>query len=240
MGSELGILAATAATIGFVHTVTGPDHYLPFIVIGKARNWSLGRTLGVTTLCGIGHVLGSVVLGLVGIGLGVAVGQLNFIEGVRGDIAAWLLISFGLIYSVWGLRKAMRDKPHTHVHQHSDGSAHTHHHSHHHEHSHVHDDEGSGTRGNLTPWALFIIFVLGPCEPLIPILMYPAATSSFWGLLLVAGIFAVVTIATMLLMVFLAQRGIRLIPMQRIERYTHAIAGVAILGSGLAIRFLGL
>jgi len=239
MGSELGILAATAATIGFVHTVTGPDHYLPFIVIGKARNWSLGRTLGVTTLCGIGHVLGSVVLGLVGIGLGVAVGQLNIIEGLRGDIAAWLLISFGLIYAVWGLRKAMRDKPHTHVHQHSDGSAHTHHHSHHHEHSHVHD-EGSGSSRNLTPWALFIIFVLGPCEPLIPILMYPAATSSFWGLLLVAGIFAVVTIATMLLMVFLAQRGIRLIPMQRIERYTHAIAGVAILGSGLAIRFLGL
>ena len=240
MGSELGILAATAATIGFVHTLTGPDHYLPFIVIGKARNWSLGRTLGVTTLCGIGHVLGSVVLGLVGIGLGVAVGQLDFIEGVRGDIAAWLLISFGLIYTVWGLRKAARDKPHTHVHRHSNGSAHTHHHSHHHEHSHVHDDKEAGTRRSLTPWALFIIFVLGPCEPLIPILMYPAATSSFWGLLLVAGIFAVVTIATMVMMVILAQRGIRLIPMQRIERYTHAIAGVAILGSGLAIRFLGL
>ncbi len=240
MGSELGILAATAATIGFVHTLTGPDHYLPFIVIAKARNWSLGRTLGVTTLCGIGHVLGSVVLGTVGIGLGMAVGRLDIIEGVRGDIAAWLLISFGLIYAVWGLRKAMRDKPHTHAHQHSNGSAHTHHHSHHHEHSHVHDDNGAGTRRNLTPWALFIIFVLGPCEPLIPILMYPAATSSFWGLVLVTSIFAVVTIGTMLMMVYLAQRGIRLIPMQRIERYTHAIAGVAILSSGLAIRFLGL
>jgi len=239
MGSELGILAATAATIGFVHTVTGPDHYLPFIVIGRARNWSLARTLGVTTLCGIGHVLGSVVLGLIGIGLGVAVGQLDIIEGVRGDIAAWLLISFGLVYAVWGLRKALRDKPHTHVHRHSDGSSHSHHHSHHHEHSHVHD-EGSGSRRNLTPWALFIIFVLGPCEPLIPILMYPAATSSFGGLLLVAGIFSVVTITTMLMMVFLAQRGIRLIPMQRIERYAHVIAGVTILGSGLAIRFLGL
>jgi len=239
MGSELGILAAAAATIGFVHTVTGPDHYLPFIVIARARNWSLSRTLGVTALCGIGHVLGSVALGLVGIGLGMAVGQLNIIEGMRGDIAAWLLISFGLIYAVWGLRKAMRDKPHTHVHQHADGMAHSHHHSHHHEHSHVHDQD-SGSRRNLTPWALFIIFVLGPCEPLIPILMYPAATSSFAGLLLVTTIFAVVTISTMLLMVFLAQRGIRLIPMQRIQRYTHAIAGTAILGSGLAIRFLGL
>ena len=38
----------------------------------------------------------------------------------------------------------------------------------------------------------------------------------------------------------LAQRGIQLIPMRRIERYTHVIAGVAILGSGLAIRLLGL
>ena len=239
MGSELGILVAAAATIGFVHTVTGPDHYLPFIVIGRARNWSLGRTLGITALCGIGHVLGSVVLGLVGIGLGLAVGQLNIIEGVRGDIAAWFLVSFGLIYTVWGLRKAMRDKTHSHAHLHSDGTTHNHHHSHHHEHSHVHAED-TGARRSLTPWALFIIFVLGPCEPLIPILMYPAATSSFAGLLLVTIIFAVVTIATMLLMVSLAQRGLRLIPMQRLERYTHAIAGAAILGSGLAIRFLGL
>jgi nickel/cobalt exporter len=239
MGSELGVLAATAATIGFVHTVTGPDHYLPFIVLGRARKWSLGRTFVITALCGFGHVLGSVVLGMVGIGLGLAVGQLNIIEGMRGDIAAWLLISFGLIYAVWGLRKGLRDRPHAHVHDHSDGTAHDHHHSHHHEHSHVHDQK-SGSGHNLTPWALFVIFVLGPCEPLIPILMYPAATSSFSGLVLITAIFSVVTIATMLLMVYLAQRGIQMIPMQRIERYTHAIAGAAILSSGLAIRFLGL
>jgi nickel/cobalt exporter len=239
MGSELGILAATAATIGFVHTLTGPDHYLPFIVLGKARNWSLGRTLTVTALCGIGHVLSSVVLGLVGIGLGLAVGRLNIIEGLRGDIAAWLLISFGLIYGAWGLRQAWRDRPHTHVHRHSDGTDHTHHHSHRHEHSHVHD-QVDGSRRSLTPWALFIIFVLGPCEPLIPILMYPAATSSFGGLVLVTVIFAAVTLATMLLLVTLAQRGIQLVPLQRIERYTHALAGAAILSSGLAIRFLGL
>jgi hypothetical protein len=56
----------------------------------------------------------------------------------------------------------------------------------------------------------------------------------------VSGIFAATTIGTMVLLVFLAQRGIRLLPVQRMERYTHALAGVAILGSGLAIRFLGL
>ncbi len=37
MDDELILLAGTAAIVGFLHTITGPDHYLPFIVMGKAR-----------------------------------------------------------------------------------------------------------------------------------------------------------------------------------------------------------
>ena len=236
MTSELTILAATAASIGFVHTVTGPDHYLPFIVIGRARKWKLRRTLLTTAVCGLGHVAGSVVLGLVGIGLGVAVNHLEIIEGVRGEVAAWLLISFGLLYSVWGLRQALRNRPHTHSHFHSDGTTHEHDHTHHDEHTHVHGEKNS----SITPWALFVIFVLGPCEPLIPILMYPAARANIGGLILVTVIFSVVTIATMVGMVFLAERGVALLPMKKMERYAHLMAGLAIFSSGLAIRFLGL
>jgi len=237
MSPEIQILAVTAATLGFVHTITGPDHYLPFIVIGRARNWRLGRTLTVTALCGLGHVLSSVVLGLIGVALGVAVGRLELIEGMRGDLAAWALISFGLIYAVWGLRRAHLNKPHTHRHVHADGSAHTHHHHHQDEHGHVHEEK-SGSK--VTPWALFIIFVLGPCEPLIPILMYPAANHSVAGMVWVATIFSVVTIGTMLGMVLLAERGIRLVNTKPLERYVHALAGGTICASGLAIKFLGL
>jgi nickel/cobalt exporter len=32
MNSEILILAGTAATLGFVHTLIGPDHYFPFIL----------------------------------------------------------------------------------------------------------------------------------------------------------------------------------------------------------------
>lgn len=236
MTTDLSILAGTAASIGLVHTLTGPDHYLPFIAIGKARNWKLGRTLWITALCGLGHVLSSVVLGMLGIGLGLAVGKLELIEGMRGDLAAWLLISFGLIYAAWGVRQAIRNRPHTHRHVHADGTVHDHQHQHQSEHSHVHDQKKSG----ITPWALFVIFVLGPCEPLIPILMYPAARASVGGLILVTAIFCVVTIATMLVMVLMAYRGMALLPMKKLERYAHAIAGTAIFCSGLAIRFLGL
>ncbi len=236
MTSELSILAATAASIGFVHTVTGPDHYLPFIVIGRARRWKLRKTLFTAAICGVGHVLSSVVLGLVGIALGVAVGHLEFIEGVRGNLAAWMLISFGLVYSIWGLRQAVRNKPHTHHHLHADGTTHEHEHHHHHEHSHVHEKKGR----SLTPWALFVIFVLGPCEPLIPLLMYPAARANTGGLVLVTAIFGVVTISTMVAMVYLAERGMAFLPLKKMERFAHVLAGVAILSSGLAIQFLGL
>ena len=73
MSTEFNILMISAASLGFLHTLLGPDHYLPFIVMGKARRWSIWKTGGITIACGIGHIGSSVLLGLVGIALGIAV-----------------------------------------------------------------------------------------------------------------------------------------------------------------------
>lgn len=236
MTDEMNILLITAASIGFIHTITGPDHYLPFIVLSRARHWSVARTSVITVLCGLAHVLSSVVLGFVGIGLGVAVSELEGVESSRGDIAGWALVAFGLVYMIWGIRQAYRNRPHTHWHDHGTGVVHEHVHTHHESHSHVHQTESR----TLTPWVLFIIFILGPCEPLIPILMYPAAQSSMSGLIMVTSVFGVVTIATMVATVIIATKGIEIFPTARLERYTHALAGGALLLCGVAIQFLGL
>jgi hypothetical protein len=42
MAIELKALILTAASIGFFHTLLGPDHYLPFIMMSWARKWSKG------------------------------------------------------------------------------------------------------------------------------------------------------------------------------------------------------
>ena len=55
--SEFWILITATASIALVHTITGPDHYLPFIVLAKAKNWSLPKTIIMTLICGVGHVL---------------------------------------------------------------------------------------------------------------------------------------------------------------------------------------
>ena len=235
---EIIVLCWTAASIGFVHTALGPDHYLPFVMMAKVRNWSMTKTSWITILCGSGHVLSSVVLGLVGVFLGAELMKLEFLEAYRGNLAAWLLIGFGLAYGIWGLHRAIKNKSHSHVHAHIGGVVHTHPHTHSSDHAHVHDHKS--TAKDLTPWILFTVFVLGPCEPLIPLLMYPAAKSSMGGMFLVTGIFAVTTLVTMLGIVLLASWGIGFAKLGKLERYTHAIAGGTICFSGLAIMFLGL
>ena len=234
MSKEIIILCTTAASIGFIHTIFGPDHYLPFIVMSKARGWTPLKTAFITFLCGIGHIMSSVVLGLIGIAFGVAVMKLEVFEAFRGNLAAWALIGFGFAYFIWGVRSAIRNKPHSHFHDHDETKDHVHEHSHTGKHSHVHEGK------NITPWILFTIFVLGPCEPLIPILMYPAAKSSIIGLVMVTAAFGIVTIATMLGVVMVSAWGISFIPFKRLERYAHALAGATICLSGLAIQFLGL
>jgi sulfite exporter TauE/SafE len=237
MSSELSLLTATAAWIAFFHTVVGPDHYLPFIVMSQSGRWSMAKTTWITLLCGVGHVLSSVVLGVVGVGLGIAVAKLDAIESVRGDLAAWALTAFGLVYFVWGVRRAYRNRPHSHGHAHLDGHAHEHEHVHTRVHTHAHAAEGGR---NMTPWVLFTIFVFGPCEPLIPLVMYPAARHSPAGVALVTAVFGAITIATMLSFVLAAAYSGRAIPLGKLERYSHALAGAAIFLCGVSIQCLGL
>ena len=236
MNTDVAILCWTAATVGLVHTLLGPDHYLPFIVMNRARKWSAAKTAWITFACGLGHVLSSVVLGLIGIAFGIAVMKLEAFEAFRGNLAAWGLIGFGFAYMGWGIQRGIRNRPHTHLHLKDRGApAHSHHHDG--EHKHPHEP---AKKANITPWVLFVIFVLGPCEPLIPLLMYPAAQHSLFGTVLVATVFSAVTIGTMLCIVMAASWGISFAKLGKLERWTHALAGGAICFSGLAIQFLGL
>jgi len=236
MTSDIIVLAGTAATIGLVHTVFGPDHYLPFIVLSKARKWGVGKTSLITFLCGLGHILSSVILGFAGIAIGAAIFSIEAIESFRGEIAAWFLIAFGFTYFIWGIHRALRSRQHEHDHVHQNGEVHSHSHSHIIDHAHVH----AGKSGSITPWVLFIIFIFGPCEPLIPLIMYPAAAHNMMSVALVATIFGVTTIATMLAIVLASYYGLSRLQIPKLERYSHALAGMAILVCGVAVKFLGL
>lgn len=228
--SEGSILIATAASIALLHTLIGPDHYIPFVAMAKARQWSLARTLRITLICGAGHVLSSMLLGVIGIALGSQLTSLVAIEGARGNWAAWALVAFGLLYLCWGLSRT------TSKHRHRHGGIE---HSHPHNRQHL-DRSRHSHAASITPWALFIVFVLGPCEALIPLLMYPAAQHNAGLVLLVAVTFGVVTLLTMLAAVAALVLGLNRVRLPRLDRYAHAMAGASIVICGAAINLFGL
>ncbi|MCK4431053.1 MAG: hypothetical protein KAW19_07095, partial [Candidatus Aminicenantes bacterium] len=78
------------------------------------------------------------------------------------------------------------------------------------------------------------------CEPLIPLVMYPAMKQNISGLILVTIAFGLTTILTMLTIIAVSSWGVKFLRLGRLERYAHALAGAMIFISGLSVQFLGL
>lgn len=221
---SLFALLLTAASLGFIHTVLGPDHYVPFLAIARARNWSMPKTVTITTVCGLAHVGSSVIIGLVGLRLSTELSRLKLIESMRGELTAWLIIAFGLIYLIWAVKKKVSGHQKEDLMESLSGN----------------DKQKPVNFKGLLPWTLFVVFLFGPCEPLIPLLMFPAAGISQGSIFLVAGIFGITTIATMLVMVLVPLYGFKRIKIPLLQNYGQIIAAVLILFCGLGIQFMGL
>jgi threonine/homoserine/homoserine lactone efflux protein len=232
MPAELQILIVTAITIACLHTLTGPDHYLPFIALSKARGWSFTRTLMWTIICGCGHVWSSVLLALGGSAIGWSLSKVSWLENVRGGIAGWVMLLFGLIYGIWGLIRAYKNKPHKHFDNYEDGRIYVYEHKH-------GETVQPKERYKVTPWVMFVIFLLGPCEPMIPLLYYPAAQHSWQGMLLLILVYTLCTLATMIVMVVLGYYGIAFLRTEKLERFMHALGGLTLFICGAGMIFMG-
>jgi sulfite exporter TauE/SafE len=227
--SSLSVLLSSAIGIGVAHSVIGVDHWLPFIVLGRARHWSLQQVLALTAACGFGHILTSFALGFVGIGLGAALADVQGIEQSRGHIAGWLMIAFGLTYAAWSFARGRRQQ--AHAHSHVDGMVHA-------EEECEGEAQPSKTSGAMTAGGLFLIFAMGPSEPLIPLLMVPALDFGMASAVAVGLAYGLATLATMLAAVTVGFYGLQMPSFHGIEKHAHTAAGLAIAASGLLMHLL--
>lgn len=208
-------LAGAAVSVGSLHTAA-PDHWVPFAALGRARGWSARRTAGVTLLCGFGHVTVSALLGLLGLYFGVTV--LESVGERMSALAPLLLIGFGVIYALWGLKRAFAPRLHGHSHSHYD---------------HVHDESRASV------WTLFLLFSADPCVAVVP-LMFVAAPLGLGKTIAIVLLYEAATLGTMLLLVLSARAGARLLRAPSLERFGHAAAGGVIAAIGIAVQLLGI
>lgn len=208
------VLLASAVSVAFFHSLA-PDHWLPFVALAKSSRWKIPHLAGIATLAGIGHVTSSLLIGVIGLGAGWAVHRMEGVEAFRGSVAIWLLIGFGMAYALWGLKHAQHPHPHLSV------------------------QDAVKIYAARRVWILFAVLVFGPCEPLIPLmfLAYKEGTAAVW---ITAAVFSLVTIGMIVGQSVLSYAGVRWIHVHWMERYAHALAGLVIVLTGLAVLLLGI
>lgn len=95
-------LMAVSFLLATSHSLS-PDHWFPFVMVGRARRWKVSWVLGLACLAAVGHVGTSVVIGLAGVFAK---------KGVAADVAVWLenatpflLMMFGFGYAAYAYYK---------------------------------------------------------------------------------------------------------------------------------------
>jgi hypothetical protein len=210
----MGLLIASGVSLAFFHALA-PDHWLPFVALAKGSRWSMGKLGFIATLAGVGHVVSSLLLGLIGLWAGWAVHRAEGIEAWRGSVVVWLLIGFGVAYALWGLKHAQHPHPHYTV------------------------QDAVKVYAARRIWMLIAILVFGPCEPLIP-LMFLAYKEGMPAVFIVSGVFSAATIAMIVGQSCLTYAGVRMIHFPWMERYAHALAGLVIVITAVFVMVVGI
>lgn len=219
----LTTLAATGFTVAFFHAAI-PTHWLPFVLVARARGWTQGKTLAVAAFAGLGHVALTSLLGL-------AIAWFGFqIDEHAGElfpkVAGGILLAIGLWYFWRQWRGGV-------LHHHAPGGQHQPSERCGHEAEHSHWDEelkGSELVSNRTgDWAaisgLFMMLTLSPCEGFLPV--YLSGVQYGWrGFFVLSGILAVATLAGMMLFTWLTLVGFAKLPVQKLERVEAGLLGV--------------
>ncbi|MDD3179654.1 MAG: hypothetical protein PHQ04_04805 [Opitutaceae bacterium] len=231
----LTTIAATGFTVAFFHAAI-PTHWLPFVLVSRARGWGGPKTFAVTVLAGLGHVALTTLLGL-------CVAWFGFqLDEKLGRLFPWIaggtLIAIGLYY-FWRQWRGGGVCHHALLGGHHHPSEHCGR-----EEGHSHwDDElkdsalVSNRAGDWTAiTGLLVMLTLSPCEGFLPV--YLSAVQFGWrGFVVLSLILAVATLTGMTLFAWLALLGLGKIEVKNLERYEAALLGVlfSILGGLLIV-----
>jgi ABC-type nickel/cobalt efflux system permease component RcnA len=263
MSTEVSALLVATFSVALFHTMS-PDHWLPFVMVGRSQKWSILKTESVALAAGIGHVGTSAIISLVGVFIGAELSE-RF-ASITETATGVALIVFGFAYALYMWRKgghvhltiggdrftaghahvhageypsSSQDHGHDHVHRHSrDELEPDHEHENNHG-EHVHSHNVDLPQGTKAPYTLVAIMGLTPCVALLP-LAFAAASHSTGVVLGVIALFAIATVIPILVLTFLSSAGLSFVRLSWFERYGDIITGIVIGCVGLMTMFLGL
>lgn len=202
-------IMASAATVGFVHSLA-PGHWLPVVLLAKARGWRPRTAAVAASVTASGHIVLSLLIAAVGLAIGAKLVESH--EHLIESYAGLGLALFGLGYAAYSYRR----------------------HSHCHGHTH-HGPEPKGGVQSIKDSLLFLFAVgLSPCIAVFPVF----AASLPWGIsgwLLTGLAFSLGVLAALSGAVLVVSLGAIKLDHPIFEHFGDVLTGLgmAVLGLGL-------
>jgi nickel/cobalt transporter (NicO) family protein len=224
-------LAAASATAA-LHALI-PDHWLPFVLMGRSRGWSAGKTLALASAGGLLHVVLAVGMGFLTYRLGRegAEAMAHRVGETLEALSSLGLALFGILYGAFSWRRESRH----HGGPGGRAGVGTPPPDPHHHHGHMLE---RWFGGNLSGWSLVAVIGISPCALAFPILLASAASLGISGVLLVAVGFGAVTMVTTLTITLIAFLSVRRVDFPFLNRYGDLISG-GLIGFVGALLFAG-
>ena len=207
--SVLTPILITGFTVAFFHAAI-PTHWLPFVMAGRVQQWGKGKTLLVTALAGVGHVIMTTALGLLIVWLGLTLDEK--IGAVFPWVAGGILIAFGCYYLI---RHFMG---HTHGHHHHGPNCK------HHSHASLHEFKGEMQSDVVAITSLFALLTFSPCEGFLPVYI-SGITYGWLGFSLLSAVLAGGTLLGMMVFTWLSLIGMERLKMSFLEKHESSLMG---------------
>jgi len=188
--------------ISLLHAVI-PNHWLPVLAIGKKKGWTLAETTRITFIAGMGHVVSTVIIGVL---LGIIGSELTeHIKYFTHIIGPSLLIFMGLYF----LRQHYK-----------------------HRHFHVEEEQVKRKTKNAVIFALVLAMVLSPCMEIEAYFLL-AGANGWYVFAAIAAMYAVITITGMLIWIRMAYNGLLKLNWHTWEHNAAIITGIVLIITGI-------
>ena len=197
-----------AALVGILH-MSAPDHWLTLCVLARNKKWAPKKLFGISFMAAIGHVGLSVALGLVVVIIGLVFSHL--ISYYLDTGIGLVMVGSGLVVGIMPLVRKSE--------------------------SHQHDHDEEKKFGKLTSKIGYFAILgaaLSPDPSIIPIYL-SAISAGFYFALELSLVFAVASIATLLLLVQLGTVGLAKTLAKIPEKYNDSMVGFVIMAIGIYV-----
>jgi hypothetical protein len=214
-------ILATGFVVAFLHGAL-PNHWLPFVLVGRRQGWDARKTLAITAFAGLCHAVITMLLGLIVVATGMAIG--DRLGPVLPYVAGAILMALGLYY----LARNARGGGHLHLPflgrlapaYGPDGEL-----------------ETPALSDRSAVLGLIAILALSPCEAFVPV--YLSGLRFGWaGFGALSLVLTGAAVASMTGLTGLSLAGVRRLGLKGAERYEGALLGAALVLLGVLVILL--